>query len=177
MDEKRYEAVALELTMIVVTRLRASSWCNFAKMLPHAAHAFRDSKQGASGGWRAKYRCHARGPRESNYVQVLAGSSVSTFLFRLRTMSRIILRSLHRIQAPSPCLFRAPPARRFLSTAPPARKSRSWKSSAVRWGLAAGAIYYYNTSTVFADNPTRKVSHAWTNDITLTLSSVRAPYP
>ncbi|KAL9012714.1 MAG: hypothetical protein Q9173_002543 [Seirophora scorigena] len=69
-------------------------------------------------------------------------------------MSRNILRSLYRSQATSSCIFRGPPARRFLSTAPPARKSRSWKSSAVRWGLAAGAIYYYNTSTIFADNPT-----------------------
>ena len=46
-------------------------------------------------------------------------------------------------------------ARRFVSTegAAPARKSRSWKSTALRWGLAAGAIYYYNTSTVFAEEP------------------------
>ncbi|KAF3014815.1 Oxidoreductase [Neopestalotiopsis sp. 37M] len=40
--------------------------------------------------------------------------------------------------------------RRFASTAP-ADKKRSWKSSAVRWGLAAGAVYYYSTSPVFAE--------------------------
>ncbi|KPM38037.1 Mitochondrial intermembrane space import and assembly protein 40 [Neonectria ditissima] len=39
--------------------------------------------------------------------------------------------------------------RRFNSTA--AGRSRSWKGSAVRWGLAFGAVYYYNTSPVFAD--------------------------
>ncbi|KAL7936445.1 hypothetical protein V8C35DRAFT_295506 [Trichoderma chlorosporum] len=40
--------------------------------------------------------------------------------------------------------------RRFASTAP-ADKARSWKSSAVRWGLAVAGVYYYNTSSVFAD--------------------------
>jgi len=45
------------------------------------------------------------------------------------------------------------PARRFLSTAPPPQKSRNWKSSAARWGLAAAGVYYYNTSNVFAEEP------------------------
>ncbi|KAK1246543.1 hypothetical protein MKX08_000345 [Trichoderma sp. CBMAI-0020] len=40
--------------------------------------------------------------------------------------------------------------RRFASTAP-ADRSRSWKSSALRWGLAVAGVYYYNTSSVFAD--------------------------
>ncbi|KAM0519565.1 hypothetical protein ACHAPE_003742 [Trichoderma viride] len=40
--------------------------------------------------------------------------------------------------------------RRFASTAP-AEGSRSWKSSALRWGLAVAGVYYYNTSSVFAD--------------------------
>jgi intermembrane space import and assembly protein 40 len=44
-------------------------------------------------------------------------------------------------------------SRRFLSTAPPARQSRSWKSAAARWGLAAAGVYYYNTSNVFAEEP------------------------
>jgi len=44
-------------------------------------------------------------------------------------------------------------SRRFLNTAPPAQKSRSWKSSAARWGLAAAGVYYYNTSNVFAEEP------------------------
>ncbi|KAL9070059.1 MAG: hypothetical protein Q9161_005115 [Pseudevernia consocians] len=62
-------------------------------------------------------------------------------------------------QAPR-CLFRAPipsfrstPTRRFLSTAPPAQKSRSWKNYATRLGLAVGVIYYYNSSTLFAEEP------------------------
>lgn len=43
--------------------------------------------------------------------------------------------------------------RRLLSTAPPAQKSRGWKSAAARWGLAAAGVYYYNTSNVFAEEP------------------------
>ncbi|KAG9832912.1 hypothetical protein KCU77_g12665, partial [Aureobasidium melanogenum] len=43
------------------------------------------------------------------------------------------------------------PSRRFLSTAPPHEKSRSWKNSAVRWTLAGALVYYYNTSNVFAE--------------------------
>ncbi|KAH7355156.1 hypothetical protein BKA65DRAFT_497782 [Rhexocercosporidium sp. MPI-PUGE-AT-0058] len=44
-------------------------------------------------------------------------------------------------------------ARRFLSTAPPSQKSRTWKGSAARWGLAGAGVYYYNTSNVFAEEP------------------------
>ncbi|KAM0326540.1 hypothetical protein ACHAQA_006409 [Verticillium albo-atrum] len=36
---------------------------------------------------------------------------------------------------------------------PPADKPRTWKGSALRWGLAGAAVYYYNTSTIFADEP------------------------
>ncbi|KAJ5619488.1 hypothetical protein N7510_003472 [Penicillium lagena] len=48
---------------------------------------------------------------------------------------------------------RGPAGSRLISTGP-APKSRSWKSTAVRLGLAAGAVYYYNTSSVFAQEPT-----------------------
>ncbi|PNY24980.1 Intermembrane space import and assembly protein 40 [Tolypocladium capitatum] len=42
--------------------------------------------------------------------------------------------------------------RRFASTASPtSRRPRGWKGSALRWGLAGGAVYFYNTSSVFAD--------------------------
>lgn len=59
----------------------------------------------------------------------------------LRTVSRPALRTLRpHIQ------------RRFASTAP-ADKPRSWKGSALRWGLTGGVIYYYNTSSVFAEEP------------------------
>lgn len=47
--------------------------------------------------------------------------------------------------------LRAAP-RRFASTTSPAVKSRTWKGSAFRWGLAAAAVYYYNTSTIFMDD-------------------------
>ncbi|KAK3706376.1 Oxidoreductase [Vermiconidia calcicola] len=53
----------------------------------------------------------------------------------------------------SRALPNAPTARRFLSTAPPHQKSRSWKSSAARWGLAGGLVYYYNIASVFAEEP------------------------
>ncbi|KHN95028.1 intermembrane space import and assembly protein 40 [Metarhizium album ARSEF 1941] len=43
---------------------------------------------------------------------------------------------------------------RFASTSAPAYKPRTWKGSALRWGLAFGAVYYYNTSSVFADEAT-----------------------
>merc|ERR1711939_53979 len=42
---------------------------------------------------------------------------------------------------------------RFVSTQPPHLRSRSWKSSASRWGIAIAGIYYYNTSPVFAEQP------------------------
>ncbi|KAL7629884.1 Oxidoreductase [Parahypoxylon ruwenzoriense] len=45
--------------------------------------------------------------------------------------------------------------RRFASTSR-ADKKRSWKSSAARWGLAAGAVYWYSTSAVFAEEPLPK---------------------
>jgi hypothetical protein len=44
-------------------------------------------------------------------------------------------------------------SKRFLTTAPPHKTSRSWKNSAARWTLAGGLIYYYNTSNVFAEEP------------------------
>lgn len=51
----------------------------------------------------------------------------------------------------------AAPARRFLSTAPPAQKSRSWKSLAARIGILGTIIYYYNTTEVFAEEPAHAV--------------------
>ncbi|KAI4131761.1 MAG: hypothetical protein LQ347_002850 [Umbilicaria vellea] len=56
---------------------------------------------------------------------------------------------------------------RLLSTAPPAQKSRSWKSSAVRWGLAVGAVYYYNTSDAFAEQPSFPIADTPDEDTTL----------
>ncbi|EEU38997.1 uncharacterized protein NECHADRAFT_18469, partial [Fusarium vanettenii 77-13-4] len=62
----------------------------------------------------------------------------------LRSASRPVIASLR-----SSTLRAAP--RRFASTAAPADKSRTWKSSVARLGLAAAAVYYYNTSPVFAE--------------------------
>ncbi|KAI1103849.1 hypothetical protein F4804DRAFT_215381 [Jackrogersella minutella] len=45
--------------------------------------------------------------------------------------------------------------RRFASTAP-VDKKRGWKSAALRWGVAVGAVYWYSTSAVFAEEPLPK---------------------
>ncbi|ROW05846.1 hypothetical protein VMCG_05199 [Cytospora schulzeri] len=47
--------------------------------------------------------------------------------------------------------------RRFASTAP-ADKKYSWKGSAARWGVAIGALYWYNTSPMFADELPSRLS-------------------
>ncbi|KAF2262180.1 hypothetical protein CC78DRAFT_618800 [Lojkania enalia] len=65
-----------------------------------------------------------------------------------RPTSRLIARSSALRTLP-----RAAPAGRFLSTASPTAKSRSWKNSAARWGIAGAILYYYNTSDVFAEEP------------------------
>ena len=66
-----------------------------------------------------------------------------------RSASRRLLRQTVRSVQP-------PASTRFLSTAPPHLKHRSWKNSAVRWGIAVGGIYFYNTSPIFAEEPARK---------------------
>lgn len=67
-------------------------------------------------------------------------------------MYRTTLRTVSRTAAtPIPTLRAAP--RRLAHTAVPADRHRSWKSSLARWGLAAGGVWYYTTSDVFADSP------------------------
>lgn len=44
-----------------------------------------------------------------------------------------------------------PAARRFASST--VDKPRSWKSLTARLGLAVGAVYYFNSSPVFAEEP------------------------
>ncbi|KAK4098154.1 hypothetical protein N658DRAFT_499734 [Parathielavia hyrcaniae] len=64
-------------------------------------------------------------------------------------MFRTALRSTPRaLRAARPTLSSAP--RRFASTAPVSKKG-TWKGTAFRWGLAVGAVYFYNTSPLFAD--------------------------
>ncbi|TLD38479.1 intermembrane space import and assembly protein 40 [Venturia nashicola] len=43
---------------------------------------------------------------------------------------------------------------RTLTTAPPHKTSRSWKNLALRLVAAGGIIYWYNTTNVFAEDPT-----------------------
>ncbi|CAK7265685.1 Oxidoreductase [Sporothrix epigloea] len=52
-------------------------------------------------------------------------------------------------------------AQRFASTAA-GRSSGTWKGAATRWGLAAGALYWYNTSPIFADEAAHNGSPAST---------------
>ncbi|KAJ5577710.1 uncharacterized protein N7459_006674 [Penicillium hispanicum] len=58
---------------------------------------------------------------------------------------------------------RGPASTRLISTGP-APKSRSWKNTVVRLGLAAGAVYYYNTSSAFANQPSFSVLSGSKND-------------
>ncbi|OOQ83848.1 Mitochondrial intermembrane space import and assembly protein 40 [Penicillium brasilianum] len=65
-------------------------------------------------------------------------------------MFRPVARALARAPAVA---ARSPASTRLISTAGPTSKSRSWKNTFVRLGLAGGAIYYYNTSSAFAQEP------------------------
>lgn len=81
----------------------------------------------------------------------------STFLWAYTSFQRFSFSIMFRSALPR--LSRSIPhnataSKRFLTTAPPHKTSRSWKNSAVRWTLAGGLVYYYNTSTVFAEEPT-----------------------
>ena len=70
--------------------------------------------------------------------------------FLLCIMFRPAARALARA---STVAVRTPASTRLISTSGPASKSRSWKNTLVRLGLAGGAIYYYNTSSTFAQEP------------------------
>ena len=71
-----------------------------------------------------------------------------------RSALRATPRAAHALR---PTATRAAP-RRFASTSP-VDKKRSWKSWAVRWGLAVGAVYWYNTSPAFAEELQRTPLH------------------
>lgn len=63
-----------------------------------------------------------------------------------------MFRPAARVLARAPTVAaRGPANRRLISTGP--TKSRSLKNTVFRVGLAAGAIYYYNTSSTFAETP------------------------
>ncbi|KAK2734962.1 Oxidoreductase [Myotisia sp. PD_48] len=65
-----------------------------------------------------------------------------------RSASRSVLRG-----TPVTHQLRLAQTRRWVSDVSSPQKSRGWKSTAVRWGLAIGAVYYYNTSSIFAEEP------------------------
>lgn len=62
-----------------------------------------------------------------------------------------MFRPATRVLARAPVATRAPASVRLISSGP--TKSRSWKNYILRLGLAGGAVYYYNTSSVFAEQP------------------------
>ena len=47
-------------------------------------------------------------------------------------------------------------SRRAASTAAGPAKKGTWKGTAARWGVAVGAVYWYCTSPLFADDPARR---------------------
>ena len=71
-----------------------------------------------------------------------------------------MLRSALRAIPAARASVRVRPGRRLLSTAPPARKPSSWKGAAVRWGLAAYIVYWYQTTDVFAEEADRERARA-----------------
>ncbi|KAI1811686.1 hypothetical protein GGS20DRAFT_561787 [Poronia punctata] len=71
-------------------------------------------------------------------------------------MYKSALRSAPRILTPLCQSSFTTAGRRFASTTSAAGQRRTWKSSALRWGLAVGAVYWYNTSSVFAEEPQLK---------------------
>ncbi|KAL4905186.1 hypothetical protein BDW74DRAFT_153188 [Aspergillus multicolor] len=68
-------------------------------------------------------------------------------------MFRPASRALLRAPAPAVNVARGPSRRFISSSASGPSKPRSWKNTFVRVGLAVGAVYYYNTSSVFAETP------------------------
>ena len=75
-------------------------------------------------------------------------------------MYRTALRSApSALRAARPTL--ASGARRFASTSSaPASKKGTWKGTGLRWGLAIAAVYFYNTSPIFADELPSQVGPA-----------------
>ncbi|KAK3290441.1 uncharacterized protein B0H64DRAFT_412361 [Chaetomium fimeti] len=65
-------------------------------------------------------------------------------------MYRTALRSApSALRAAQPILSSG--SRRFASTTTRTSKKGTWKGTGMRWGLAAAAVYFYNTSPIFAD--------------------------
>ncbi|CZT23539.1 related to Mitochondrial intermembrane space import and assembly protein 40 [Ramularia collo-cygni] len=64
-------------------------------------------------------------------------------MFRPAFRTAVIARSIPK----------APTGRRFASST--TRRTGTWKGAALRWTAAGAIVYYYNTSTIFADEPHR----------------------
>ncbi|ETI20101.1 hypothetical protein G647_08135 [Cladophialophora carrionii CBS 160.54] len=68
-----------------------------------------------------------------------------------RPAAGTVFRSAARVSSSSSPVARTF-GKRFASTSP-ANARRSWKGTALRWGIAIAGVYYYNTSPVFAEQP------------------------
>ena len=77
-------------------------------------------------------------------------STLSLFLSEEASMFRPAFRTATVARA----IPKAPTGRRFASTS--TRRTGTWKGAALRWTAAGAIVYYYNTSTIFADEPYRK---------------------
>ncbi|QDS70782.1 hypothetical protein FKW77_004154 [Venturia effusa] len=82
-----------------------------------------------------------------------------------RPAARTIVRATTRATSTSSLVSRQPVPRqlglRTLTTAPPHKTSRSWKNGLLRWIAAGGIVYWYNTTDVFAEEPTNDEANFW----------------
>ena len=114
---------------------------------------------------------HLHGLIMIKYVTTFDASNIQysdqhqVFLCQLLMSSAMFRPTARRIlsQSAPRNVTRTTQTRRFLSTAPPHEKSRSWKNSALRWTLAGSLVYYYNTSSVFAEEPSCMHNWTWRN--------------
>jgi hypothetical protein len=105
-------------------------------------------------------RRHPRFPRGLLFPRACSALLAGSPFLRLHlspssaaSMYRAALRSSPRaLRAIRPTTNLAASPRRHLTTAP-APQRRTWKGFAARWGLALAAVYWYNTSPIFADEP------------------------
>ena len=88
-------------------------------------------------------------------------------------MFRPAVRALARAPAVA---ARTPASTRLISTGP-TPKSRSFKNTLVRLGLAGGAIYYYNTNSAFSEEPSCMCSHGTVLDPVLIFPGLRTRGP
>ncbi|SPO01532.1 related to Mitochondrial intermembrane space import and assembly protein 40 [Cephalotrichum gorgonifer] len=86
-------------------------------------------------------------------------------------MFRAPLRRLRPTTLPATRFVAAVP-RRAASTSSGAAKKGTWKGAVARWGIAGGALYWYWTSPLFADDPPPRVIAPPVTDEEVTVDKV-----